>query len=108
MLKSKGLLDQCGITLLAGMAGKAVGAPFVGSVAASLVIAELLRLLHGGAVSQVIDLDLKSLEHRSVVEQKRDFRGFNPGFVRISHGASISQQLVNAGNACSLRSGMEI
>jgi hypothetical protein len=95
-LKSNGLLDQCGVTLLAG---KAVGAPFVGSVAASLAVAELLRLLHGGVVSQVIDLDLTSIEHCTVVDQKRDFRGFNPGFVRIPIEASLGEQIKNLGMA---------
>lgn len=95
-LKSKGLLDQCGITLLAG---KAVGAPFVGSVAASLAIAELLRLLHGGVVAQVIDLDLTSIEHRTVVDQRRDFRGFNPGFVHVPLEASVCEQIVSLENA---------
>jgi hypothetical protein len=41
-LLASGRLDQCGTTLLAG---KAVGAPFVGSVAACLAIPEVLRLL---------------------------------------------------------------
>ena len=41
----EGSLDRCGVTLLAG---KAVGAPFVGTLAATLVLAEVLRLLHGG------------------------------------------------------------
>lgn len=72
-------LDQCGATLLAG---KAVGAPFVGAVAACLVIAEVLRLLHGARLSQVIDLDLSAVEQRTVVEHGRDFGHINPGFVR--------------------------
>jgi len=43
-LKARGV-DQCGVTLLAG---EAVGASFVGMTAASLCLAEVLRLLHGG------------------------------------------------------------
>lgn len=74
-----GTLDRCGITLLAG---KAVGAPFVGSVAACLAVSEILRLLHGGVVNQLVDLDLQSVEHRTVVAHQRDFRGLNPGYVR--------------------------
>ena len=74
----KGLLDQCGVTLLAG---KAVGAPFVGSVAACLVVSEVLRLLHGGTVHELIDLDLRSLEHRHMLPQLRDFSALNPGYV---------------------------
>ena len=30
------------------LASKAVGAPFVGSIAATLVLSEVLRMLHGG------------------------------------------------------------
>lgn len=70
-------LDRCGVTLLAG---KAVGAPFVGSVAACLVVSEVLRLLHGGRQYQLIDLDLQSVEHRLAVPQARDFGNLNPGF----------------------------
>lgn len=42
-LKRKGM-DRCGLTQLAS---RTVGVPFVGVIAASLVIAELLRRLHG-------------------------------------------------------------
>jgi hypothetical protein len=73
-----GQLDQCGITLLAG---KAVGAPFVGSAAACLVISEVLRLLHGGDVHQLIDVDLRSIDHRLAVINEHDFSAFNPGYV---------------------------
>jgi hypothetical protein len=76
----RGELDRCGVTLLAG---KAVGAPFVGAAAATMAIAELLRLLHGGSVHELIDLDLKFPEYRSVVPTSADFSTFNPGFVRV-------------------------
>src|SRR5215211_9009487 len=76
MLKS-GALDRCGVTLLAG---KAVGAPFVGAAAATLVIAEVLRLLHGGPVHELIDLNLKSPEYRSAVLTQQDFSALNPGY----------------------------
>lgn len=77
MLKN-GELDKCGVTLLAG---KAVGAPFVGAAAASLVVAEVLRLLHGGPRHELIDLDLRSPEYRTAVTAKTDFSAFNPGYV---------------------------
>lgn len=72
-------LDQCGLALLAG---KAVGAPFVGMAAAALALAEVLRLLHEGDLFAVHDLDLKSLSRRTSVRQNRNISGFNPGFVR--------------------------
>lgn len=49
-LKDKGV-DACG---LAQLASRTVGVPFVGLVAATLVISELLRRLNGGAPYEVI------------------------------------------------------
>ena len=63
-----GELDRCGVTVLAG---KAVGALFVGSVAACLALSEVLRLLHSGPLHQVIDLNLESFDYRSMVEADR-------------------------------------
>jgi hypothetical protein len=80
-----GVLDQCGVTLLAG---KAVGAPFVGAVAASLAIAEVLRLLQDGPVYQVIDLDLQSVEHRTAILHAKSFKNLNPGFTTATTWAS--------------------
>ncbi|MBI3803602.1 MAG: thiamine biosynthesis protein ThiF [Nitrospirae bacterium] len=81
-----GDLDRCGVTLLSG---KAVGAPFVGAVAACLAISEVLRLLHGGPLNQLIDLDLQSPDHRTIVRQISDFGNLNPGYVRASTGSSF-------------------
>lgn len=78
---ASGALDRCGAALLAG---KAVGAPFVGAVAAALVISEVLRLLHGGQTSCLIDLDLRDLEYMTVIPQRRDFSRLNPGFVEVA------------------------
>jgi len=80
MLKD-GDLDQCGITLLAG---KGVGAPFVGAVAASLALSELLRLLHNGPLYQVIELDLQGIEHRAAIPHPSDFSLMNPGYTAVS------------------------
>ena len=76
-LLREGTLDQCGMTLLAG---KAVGAPFVGAVAATLVLSEILRHLHGGWVHQMIDLDLLGLDQRLALRHEQGFSGLNPGF----------------------------
>ena len=67
-LVAEGVLDRCGMTLLAG---KAVGAPFVGSVAACLALSEVLRLLHGGDLHGLIDLDLLSPDQRRVWRRSR-------------------------------------
>lgn len=76
-LLADGDLDRCGMTLLAG---KAVGAPFVGATAATLAIAEVLRLLHGGRVNQLIDLDLLCPDTRTVSAHPLDFHSINPGY----------------------------
>ncbi|MGM4902241.1 hypothetical protein AB8B21_23055 [Tardiphaga sp. 866_E4_N2_1] len=74
----EGSLDRCGVTLLAG---KAVGAPFVGAVAATLVLSELLRLLHGGELHRLIDMNLVDVAYFRTVAQMRDFSSLNPGYV---------------------------
>jgi len=78
-----GELDRCGVTLLAG---KAVGAPFVGATAACLAIAEVLRLLHGGSVHELLDFDLQSPEQILAVTSARDFASLNPGYVSAQPG----------------------
>lgn len=77
---ASGALDRCGVTLLAG---KAVGAPFVGAAAATLAVSEVLRLLHGGVVHELIDVDLKAPEYRSTVLTQRNFSTLNPGYVPV-------------------------
>lgn len=79
-LLAEGILDRCGMTQLAG---KAVGAPFVGAIAATLVLSEVLRLLHGGGVHNIIDVDLLSFDHRYVSAPRMDFERLNPGFVAV-------------------------
>lgn len=75
-LKSRGL-DQCGVTLLAG---KAVGAPFVGMTAAILCLAEILRFLHDGRLFAVHELNLKVPSGRVSIERSTRLTVFNPGF----------------------------
>jgi hypothetical protein len=77
---ASGALDRCGITLLAG---KAVGAPFVGAAAAMLAVSEVLRLLHGGAMHELIDVDLKAPEYRNTVLTQRNLSALNPGYVPV-------------------------
>jgi hypothetical protein len=71
-------LDQCGVTLLAG---KAVGAPFVGMTAAASCLSEVLRLLHGGEVFAVHDVDLKTPANRASIPRATPLLPFNPGFI---------------------------
>jgi hypothetical protein len=63
-LCDRGTLDQCGVTKLAQVA---VGAPFVGMVAAAVVIAQTVRMTIDGMRATVCNLDLTCLQHRSVV-----------------------------------------
>ena len=83
-LLDDGSLDRCGVTLLAG---KAVGAPFVGATAATVVIAEVLRVLHGAPVNRLVELNLINLDHRRTAPQRNDFSGLNPGFVPAPDGS---------------------
>jgi hypothetical protein len=53
--------DLCGRALLAG---KSVAVPFVGAVASTLVVAETLRLLHGGPAYTDMKLSLSDLSQR--------------------------------------------
>lgn len=54
--------DLCGMTKLAS---RAVATPFVGAFAAALVLAEVIRPLHGGGIHSVLDLQMRNLRHRS-------------------------------------------
>lgn len=74
-LRERGV-DECG---LARLAGTAVGAPFVGTVAGVLMLGQLLRLLHGDQVDAVIDLDLRALDARRAVPNANSLT-LNPGF----------------------------
>lgn len=58
--------DLCGMTLLAS---RAVATPFVGSLAAALVVAEVMRPLHGGHIHDTLDLPMKNVRHRAGSEQ---------------------------------------
>jgi hypothetical protein len=53
--------DECG---RAELAGKSVAVPFVGAAAATLVVAETIRLLHGGPAYTDIKLVLSDLDGR--------------------------------------------
>ena len=57
--------DTCGTT---NLAGRTVGAPFVGAFAAALVIAELLRLVECDQRYEVVTCHLRNLSSRGVHE----------------------------------------
>ena len=68
-------LDDCGIITLAG---RTVGASFVGAVTATVVVAELMRMAVGGHQYEVVDGSLRSLELRQAV-LAAERPPFNPG-----------------------------
>ncbi|MCB1469665.1 MAG: hypothetical protein KDK08_21530 [Rhizobiaceae bacterium] len=68
-------LDRCGLTRLAG---RTVGAPFVGAIAGAVVIAEALRAANGAHAYDLIDGHLRDLTHRTVVPAINP-APFNPG-----------------------------
>ncbi len=74
--------DQCGLTQLAG---RTVGAPFVGAVAAAAVIGELLRMANGGHSYELIDGHLRNLDHRTIVPAP-ETEPFNPGSTGAARG----------------------
>jgi len=63
-LKERGELDECGLTRLAEVA---VGAPFVGMTASAVLIAQIVRMVIDGSRPTVLNLDLRALQHRSLV-----------------------------------------
>lgn len=69
-------LDECGLTQLAG---RSVGACFVGTAVSTLVIAEVLRMCIGEQRYEVIDGSLRAVEHRTVVASNISTLPFNPG-----------------------------
>ena len=76
-LVEEGSLDRCGAALLAG---KAVGAPFVGATAATIVTAQVLRLLRGAPVDRLIDLNLVDVDYRRSAPQIKDLSALNPAY----------------------------
>ena len=70
--------DICGMTLLAS---RAVATPFVGALAAVLALAEVMRPLHGGLVYAALDVQMKSLRHRTGAAPAT-YQGLQTAFVQ--------------------------
>ncbi|BCS51826.1 hypothetical protein [Geobacter sp. SVR] len=77
-LAKKGV-DSCGIAMLAG---RTVGASFVGSTVASLVVCDILRMIHGGDRYALIDGTLSSLANRTAIYNTSANVPFNPGITK--------------------------
>lgn len=84
-------VDDCGLVQLAS---RTVGAPFVGVVAAAIAVGEVVRRLNGAAGCEIVDLTLRDIRLRQVVQAARALRGFNPGFSNLHHRGETSSQAV--------------
>ncbi len=70
--------DRCGVTQLAS---RAVATPFVGAMAAVLVLGDIVRLLHGSSAYTTMDIQLKDLRHRTIGKSQK-YSTRNIAFVR--------------------------
>ncbi len=77
--------DLCGMTQLAS---RAVATPFVGALAATLVLSEVIRPLHGGLVFPTLDMQMKNIRYRTGAEP-REYRGLSTPYVQ-----AVSQKRV--------------
>ena len=68
-------LDDCGLTQLAG---RTVGAPFVGATAAAIVVGEALRVVNGAHGYSLVDGHLRDLAHLTAVRAEEQ-QFINPG-----------------------------
>ena len=75
MLERSG--DRCGTIRLAG---RSIGAPFVGSAAAALAVGELMRLCTGGKSYELVSCHLRDLRDLTAVLGSA-LPAFNPGSV---------------------------
>ncbi|AWO92683.2 MULTISPECIES: ThiF family adenylyltransferase [Bradyrhizobium] len=71
--------DQCGTVRLAG---RSIGAPFVGAIAATLVIAEFMRLAMGAHRHELISCHLRDLGSRTILSGAA-WLPCNPGTISI-------------------------
>jgi hypothetical protein len=79
--------DRCGIVRLAG---RSIGAPFVGAVAAALVVGEFLRLAIGVHRHELVSCHLRDLRGRTVI-RGAPWPPFNPGTVQPYPGSVLPE-----------------
>jgi len=72
--------DLCGMTQLAS---RAVATPFVGALASAIVLAEVVRPLHGGCIHATLDLQMKDLGYRTG-SQPVSYQGMPTSYVQAS------------------------
>lgn len=74
-------VDQCGIVEIAG---KAVGAPFVGAYVAAMVLAEAIKSVSGGPRIEVADGSLNAPERIKCYPRMEDAPVLNLGFQQVA------------------------
>lgn len=79
--------DLCGMTQLAS---RAVATPFVGALAATLVLSEVIRPFHGGLVFPTLDLQMKNLRYRAGSEPF-EYCGLPTPYVRVASQMGITK-----------------
>lgn len=67
-LRDRGTLDECGLTMLAKVA---VGGPFVGMVAAAVLISQTIRMVSDGMRMAVFNLDVRAPQYRSLAWREK-------------------------------------
>ncbi len=72
-------LDDCG---LLEIASRTVGVPFVGVIAATLALMEIVRRLNQGPSLSVLDLTLRDLDAKQGVKGQA-LKRFNPGYTTL-------------------------
>ena len=80
--------DICGMTMLAS---RAVATPFVGALAAVMALAEVIRPLHGGPVHAALDVQMKSLRHRTCAAPV-PYRGILTSFIEVAKNRQAARQ----------------
>lgn len=72
---------ECGMV---EVAGRSVGASFVGCIAAAIGLSEVLRLLAGGPQFEIISVSLKSPEFVEILANRSPAPSLNPGFIQAA------------------------
>lgn len=88
-LVARKTLDQCG---LLDFGETAIGAPFVGAVAASLALAEILRILHNGHAHEVINLSLRAVDFIETVTSTESRKAQVPSVPAAVPSSNASDQ----------------
>jgi len=73
------------------LASRAVATPFVGAMAAALVLSEVIRPLHGGKVHAALDLQLKNISYRMGADPVEHHSQPTP-YVEVTQQQSIARQ----------------